>query len=287
MTNNKKILVLVLCSRNYLSKISSSSQRDIWGKYEKKIKFFHFVGKVDKKNGEVNYINKNNESYLLLNVDDGYSSIAQKTLLALEDVYSRFDFDFIFRTNTSSYINVNRLEKFISDNEKILEYCGKKLITENGDTIASGAGFFLSRKNVELLLKKRNYFEESLPDDVAIARLLKRFNIHPNESPRTDLKGVPSPTDAYYGNDFHYRCRLDPNYHRILEPKLMSYLEKATNKNNFLVYLEYYFLKLLFVSTNLKLVNKVIQKYYSYKFYGEMQLGNKLIYKKNNKGYFK
>jgi hypothetical protein len=98
---------------------------------------------------------------------------------------------------------------------------------------------------------------------------------------------VPSPTDAYYGNDFHYRCRLDPNYHRILEPKLMSYLENATNKNNFLVYLEYYFLKLLFVSTNLKLVNKVIQKYYSYKFYGEMQLGNKLIYKKNNKGYFK
>ena len=62
----------------------------------------------------------------------------------------------------------------------------------------------------------------------------------------------------------------------------MNYLEKATNKNNFLVYLEYYYLKVLFVFTNLKLVNKLVQKYYSFKFYGEMQLGNKLIYKKNN-----
>jgi hypothetical protein len=58
MTNNKKILVLVLCSRNYLSKISSSSQRDIWGKYEKKIKFFHFVGEVDKKMEKLTILTK-------------------------------------------------------------------------------------------------------------------------------------------------------------------------------------------------------------------------------------
>ena len=51
------------------------------------------------------------------------------------------------------------------------------LDVEEGDTIASGAGFFLSRKNVELILTNSDKFDTSLPDDVAIARLLKNLNL--------------------------------------------------------------------------------------------------------------
>ena len=206
---NKRVLVLVLCSRNYLSKISSNAQQNIWKKYKQKYEIFHFVGKEDLGSREVNYIDNLDKNYLFINTDDGYKSIAEKTLLAFERVNRDYDFDYIFRTNTSSYINFSRLEKFITDNENILDYCGKKLITREGDVIASGAGFFLSRKNIELIIDNKNYYEETLPDDVAIARLLKRFNIYPNDSIREDLKKIPSPNKVFIGRDFHYRRSED------------------------------------------------------------------------------
>lgn len=279
---NKRVLILVLCSRNYLSKISSSAQQDIWKKYKQKYEIFHFVGLKDRNSREVNYIDNQDKNYLLINADDGYKSIAKKTLLAFERVNRDYDFDYIFRTNTSSYVNFSRLENFISNNENILDYCGKKLVTQEGDVIASGAGFFLSRKNIELIINNKNYYEESLPDDVAIARLLKRFDIHPNDSIRKDLKKIPSPNKVFIGKDFHYRCRLDPQYHRIVEPQLIKYLEKATNDNNIFIYIDYFFLSLIFKVANLNFIRKLIQKYYSFKFYGELHLRKKLLYKKTD-----
>lgn len=280
MEGNKRILVMVLCSRNYLSKISSDAQQNIWRKYKQKYEIIHFVGKNDDSSRELNYINDSNKNYLIINTDDGYSNIARKTLLALEEAYQNHKFDYIFRTNTSSYINFNKLDKFIHNNQNTLSYSGKIVTTAEGDDIASGAGFFLSNKNVELILSNKNLYEDILPDDVAIARILKKFNIYPDDSTRMDLKQIPHPNKIYTSKDFHYRCRLDPRYHRILEPMLIRYLEIATNNKNLTVLINYYILRLIFFITNLKLIRKFLQKYYSYKFYGEVHIRNKLIYSK-------
>jgi len=104
--------------------------------------------------------------------------------------------------------------------------------------------------------------------------------IFPTNLRRVDLKNVPNPRIIKENKDFHYRCRLDPQFHRLLEPIMFKYLHFVSkDKNIILKQFVYIFVKLLFNFSNIKINRKLIQKYYSYKFYGELQIGNKIIYK--------
>ncbi len=273
-----KVLVLVLCSRNYLSYISSKTQKKLWDKYSSKYQIQHFIGNPYLAEREVDYVLNNQSQYLHLDVSDNYQNIAKKTFLALEFINLNYDFDYIFRTNTSSFIDFQKLEKYISDNIENIDYSGSTLKASEGDTIASGAGFFLSKKNVEIIVNNKKEFNVSLPDDVAIARLLSKFNIVPSDLKRKDLKAIPSPESVFNSDHFHYRCRLDPQYHRILEPLLMRYLDRVSKNTRFLSFINYYFLKLIFNFSNIQIIYKIIQKYYSFKFYGEINIGKKTIF---------
>ncbi len=273
-----KVLVLILCSRNYLSYISSKTQKKLWDKYSSKYQIQHFIGNPYLAEREVDYVLNNQSQYLHLDVSDNYQNIAKKTFLALEFINLNYDFDYIFRTNTSSFIDFRKFEKYISDNIENIDYSGSTLKASEGDTIASGAGFFLSKKNVEIIVNNKKEFNASLPDDVAIARLLSQFNIVPNDLRRKDLKAVPSPGSVFNSDHFHYRCRLDPQYHRILEPLLMRYLDRVSKNTRFLSFINYYFLKLIFNFSNIQVIYKIIQKYYSFKFYGEINIGKKTIF---------
>lgn len=280
-SNNPRILTLVLCSRKYLSFISSKTQQKIWNKYTNDFKIKHFIGNPYSSEREVDYISVHEDNYLILNTDDGYPNLAKKTLLAFDWAVSNYKFDYLFRTNTSSFVDFKKLTQFTKDKNNNLDYSGVVLDVEEGDTIASGAGFFLSRKNVELILNNSDKFDTSLPDDVAIARLLKNFDISPTNLIRKDLKTVPKPNSVYLSDHFHYRCRLDPQHHRILEPQLIKYLNRVSEKKGIVTLLYYYFLKIIFKISNIKVVYRIIQKYYSYKFYGELNVGGKLIFSNN------
>ena len=279
---NPKVLILVLCSRNYLSSISSKKQKKIWNKTSKTFQIYHFVGREYQTQREIDYISQNQYKYLEIETNDNYDNIAQKTLLAFDKIFSSHEFDYVFRTNTSSFIDLRKFETYILKNTDSLNYAGSVLKAEEGDLIASGAGFFLSRKNIQTILDNRQYFDTSLPDDVAIARLLKKFNIKPTNLIRKDLKSIPNPKEVYGSEHFHYRCRLDPQYHRILEPLLMNYLNKASKQNDYKSFIYFYYLKTIFYISNRKIIFQFIQKYYSYKFYGEIKIKNFLLYKKNN-----
>ena len=281
MKKNPKIIVLVLCSRNYLSFISSKAQQKIWSENISNFKITHFIGSPYKTQREIDYILENDINYLVLETDDGYPNLARKTYLAFEHIYSNYDFDFLFRTNTSSFIDFKKLRNYVVKNYENLDYCGSVLDVVEGDTIASGAGFFISKKNVELILNNNTYFDDSLPDDVAIARLLNRFKISPQNLIRRDLKSVPTPSSVLLGEDFHYRCRLDPNFHRILEPLLMKYLKRVSELNGIFSLIYYYLMKIIFKISNFWLIYKVLQKFYSYKFYGEINIKQYVVYKKN------
>ena len=243
----------------------------------------HYVGTKEQNEREKSYIETNNKEYLFLNTEDSYSNIAKKTLMAFQEIYDNYEFDFIFRTNTSSFIDLKILENYLKFESDNLSYSGKLTETAEGFTIASGAGFFISKENVSILLKNVDSFDEKLPDDVAIAKTLSQNMIFPTNLRRVDLKNVPNPRTIKENDEFHYRCRLDPQFHRLLEPLLFKYLNFVSkDKNIILKQFSYILVKLLFNFSNIKINRKFIQKYYSYKFYGELHVGNKIIYKMKN-----
>jgi len=288
--NGQKVLILVVCSRNYLSYISSKTQKKIF-QNNRNFKTIHYTGDSNLDHKELDYLGSSSKEYLYVNSRNDYKNIAFKTLLAFEEVFKKFEFDYIFRTNTSSFINLKKLEAYIDENQSTLDYSGVVLDTKQQIKIASGAGFFISRKNIELIIDNKDKFDIDSPDDVAVAKLMKENNIFPKNIIREDLNEantpkdlikILNPKDLVNSNHFHYRCRLDPHFHRILEPILFKYMNLVFNlKSTIIKNILYSGLLTLFNLSNLKYIKKIIQKYYSFKFYGDIQLKNYTIYSKN------
>ena len=113
IVKNPKVLVLVLCSRNYLSFLSSKVQKKIWKEHLKDFQIIHFIGQKYRDQRELDHVGDKDSEYLVVDTNDDYYNIAKKTFLALDNINSNYEYDFVFRTNTSSYINFKNLKEFV------------------------------------------------------------------------------------------------------------------------------------------------------------------------------
>ena len=62
------------------------------------------------------------ENTLLLRCEDNLQNTYKKTYYALSLIDKNFDYDYIFRTNTSTFVNVSLLNEFVQtiDNDEVL-----------------------------------------------------------------------------------------------------------------------------------------------------------------------
>lgn len=109
------------------------------------------------------------------------------------------DFDFMFRTNATSYVDKKGLKDFIVNNCNVDSYCGVQ-----GSDFVSGAGIILSKKNCDLISDNLDMWDINLQDDVAIGRIASSLNIVSSDAPRIDIS-LNSPVNSSY---FHYRCKI-------------------------------------------------------------------------------
>ena len=80
---NPKVLVLVLCSRNYLSFLSSKVQKKIWKEHLKDFQIIHFIGQKYRDQRELDYVGDKDSEYLVVDTNDDYYNIAKKHSLLL------------------------------------------------------------------------------------------------------------------------------------------------------------------------------------------------------------
>jgi hypothetical protein len=119
----------------------------------------------------------------------------KKTILAIEFCMQQIKFDYILRTNTSTYFFPKKLEKVIwRMNNLAIDFCGFPLGISlknfrNDEIYCSGAGIFLSQKASECLLNNTNYDLER-PDDIKISQIMRK-HFDPYWIPRTDLELFP------------------------------------------------------------------------------------------------
>jgi hypothetical protein len=143
-------------------------------------------------------------------VPDLYSLIGIKTIEAFKASINNFDFDYIYRTNVSSYIDLIKLKEFVN-NKPREGYYGGAVGTHQGISFASGCGYFLSRDVVKKVLENRKLWDHNLIDDVSLGKLLtKELNIEVQEIGRLDLESTNfSPLEIEFKSQtiFHYRCK--------------------------------------------------------------------------------
>lgn len=143
---------------------------------------------------------------LYLPLDDSLNSSTLKLLEVLRYFYPRVcDYDYIFRTNLSSYIHIDRFCNFIDHLSHpilyggVIGYANTPLIANTilgsqiinnlpfGNTIhfASGSGFILGTQYIPHLLEAMS--DLRLIDDVAVGKAMNSYGVFPTYIPRIDI----------------------------------------------------------------------------------------------------
>jgi len=227
-----KILILVLASNTYPSLRNEKAIKKTWAKQNHKN-----IDIVFYKSGNKNKFKNNNLTVLS---GKKTSDIGHKTLRAFEWAIKNADYEYIFRTNTSSYINILELQKYIKNLDKSQKFIYNGVIMSlpknnirNKVDFVSGAGILFNRNSIELLLSKESDFNLQDWDDVAIGRLFQDNNIKPSSGYRFDIEGNIF-KQKIENRHYHYRCRIDNHYGypRFLEKNVIFFLhDRLTNKN--------------------------------------------------------
>lgn len=197
-----KIVVLVISSRDepYLS--LDRLVKNTWGNVRHSdIEIFYCYG-----NEKSNFISGSN---IYTVHDETLANIGQKTLTSFDLIKNR-KFDFLFRTNTSSYVFQENLIKFLKDKPTQNFYCGivGNYHLDPSIKFCSGAGYFLSRDVFNKVLENFNCWDHSYLDDVALGLIAKDLNIPiSNEAKRLTLADVEfNYSENVLREHYHIRC---------------------------------------------------------------------------------
>ena len=188
------ILVLVLAGDTKLSNRNLKAQQSTWMKSQNNLKILTYSGS--------NFLDYDG-SHLTVISDDGYSELSYKTLKSFEWVDKNIDFNFLFRTNTSSYVDIEKLIKFCKTSNDSYLYRGKKITNFfNDEEIAyvSGAEILLSKNAFKLLLEKKDEWDTKLVDDVSIGKIFQDYKVPIKES-----------SSIIFDNSFFWLCDREFN----------------------------------------------------------------------------
>ncbi len=150
--------------------------------------------------------------------------ILNKTIKSFE-ILLKENYDYIMRTNLSTFIVVDNLLKILKSFDKTNVYAG--YIGYHYDTIfIAGCGFILSSDNVKYIVKNKNKLNILEPDDVAIGQLIKNRQ----EAPRFDIINHSYFLESeqlnqlceQIKNNSHYHSRIK-NHNRGVDIQVFKY----------------------------------------------------------------
>jgi hypothetical protein len=172
----------------------------------------------------VSHHNKPHNSWERVEFDitDKYYYMAGKFREALKYTQD-WDYDVIFRSNSSSYIQKSALVEFAKTlpTEKLYAGWTFKDSEDFGGDCVSGAGIFLSRDTAKILMEQIDPAVER-EEDVEVGRILRRNGITAiDDKSRFDINNIHDfiPLDRY-----HYRCKAGGD--RLIDCHNMIQLHK-------------------------------------------------------------
>lgn len=166
-----KLIILIISSNNL--EIYSEMKRfsEIYlNQFNDKIKFYYLEYK---QNQELKVYEEGN--YLYFNGDESFiPGIYKKTVNAIEYINSKYNYEFILRTNLSSFLNIFNILSFLDTIPKT-RYAGGYSF----QGFISGTGIFMSKDVGNILIKDQS--NENIGDDILISNIISRNNIVIND----------------------------------------------------------------------------------------------------------
>jgi hypothetical protein len=232
-----RVVILVLSKKDdgIYCKLESSI-RSTWGSYKSvDIDIFYYYGDSDKFEVVGDRIYSN--------YPDLINNIGYKTIDAFDYLYNNIEFDYLYRTNSSSYVNIEKMLDFLKEKPP-KEFYSARVNIENksGIKFGSGSGYFLSRDLVRFVIENKKKWNHNLIDDVALGDLLLNNNFYLTPSYRLDIDELKDemffnsvPIDIYQlDKNFHFRCKSKDVF-RETDVRIMRYLYNYFNSKDSIV----------------------------------------------------
>lgn len=172
----RHLLFLIIASRDIVHEQDMASQKATFATNGEFNKFFFLRGSVQK-------MVQKNEQDLYVNCHDSYQNILQKTILGFQEILRKEQFDFLIRSNVSTYFDLISFQKKLINIEPSKDplVLGFREIAKNSEGLEevfiSGNSFILNKAAVELLAEVNWEKYRSIPDDIALSREIVRYGI--------------------------------------------------------------------------------------------------------------
>ena len=172
---------------------------------------------------------------LYIDVEDTFQNIGYKTLKMFDYINKNYSYDYIFRTNLSSYIVQDKLLEYLDDKPVDKFFNAVIGYHPNGIKFASGAGYIISKDIVETILEIKNLWDHNFMDDVALGKLiLENTDIQLTSANRIDYDDVSQVREYNDPKIYHFRCKthkIDRNNDVAIFKRLHSiYYDSSNNR---------------------------------------------------------
>ena len=253
-----RVLFLIISSRlQPYARIQHQGQEKTWVKSISKfdnVSFRYLVseGRIPSRNSQLNElhnlpsatkfipssikeISSFTEDTLTINSSLGWESILTNTLAGFSwSLENEEGFDFVIRTNVSSYWDIENTLVLLSTLPRTKLYAGHELNTL-GTKFIAGDGIILSRDLIELICSRVSEIDSGVIDDVAIGRFLQEFKILPKHVPRPIVRTLfeCQSVQLYEKRTHQIRCKVERRIFRKifrLDPLLMKSLHANFRK---------------------------------------------------------
>jgi len=124
------------------------------------------------------------------------------------------DYEFMFITTTSSFINVKQLIKHISGFKTDIPIYAGHLLGEFPEKFVTGAGQLINRKTAEIVVSNFRQYPHQMLNDVALGSLLREKGVSPIEIQWIWCKSVDEVLELSEGSlssTVHFRCKSSSN----------------------------------------------------------------------------
>lgn len=209
-----KILILILASDNQTYYKEFQKQ---WERYMNKYDdidcyFYKCDPTIDVP------IKVHNNNTILIKLDETFENIYIKTIKVFEYFYGKLDtYDYIYRTNLSSFIMIDRYIKYVSTLPN-KNFCSAVIGYVNGIAFPSGSGFTITPDVAKRIVDLQHPLV--IMDDVTIGVCLEALNINITYCDRYDFYNYEK-LDIIPNTIFHIRLKSED---RNIDIKKMIHL---------------------------------------------------------------
>jgi hypothetical protein len=141
-------------------------------------------------------------------VKDMYLTFPWKLIAMYKYALKNYEFDYLFRTTSSSYVRTVKLSKFTETLPRKKYYGGA--IAYEGATFAAGNNVLMSRDLVEKIVSKKVIINPTIIEDVSLGNYMESIGIELSPLPQINIdsiKKLNSISDEELIDNFHFRLR--------------------------------------------------------------------------------